>query len=523
MSDKHYDIVVLGRSLGAMALAALLARRDFSVLVVGHGARPADYEFRGRVLRRRAFTPLAATSPAFKRIFAELAQSQVFRRRLVPLDPMLSILLPDRRFELPPDLELLQLEIDREFPEVRRVIDDLYADLTRVNAAADVAFERDLCWPPGTFWERRETNSAASTLPHLRQDLRSLFGEFPPNHPYVDIVTQSASFASHLAAGSRPLPAFSVARLHGAWTRGPFGIPAGEDDIIDFLAERVDALGGQVMMSDRVVGINPVSKDNHELVLDGQTAVIGATFVATDGTGESLAHLAQGRGIVRKAQREWPLVTERAGRFTVSILVRREGLPKPLGAEAILYPRMPGAPPDPLLPPVHLQRFDSIELDDDALSEEETVLLVAEILMPMPGALAINEARAVVLDLLLAQLPFLEKHLLVVDSAHDGLPVWVYDNGKRSNVERLEARGTLRTAEPMAPVLTIEPPGYMGIGGEPLRGPLPRSFLTGRSVLPSLGQEGELLAAWGVARIISGSDRRRARMRRDMWSRIEFG
>jgi hypothetical protein len=42
-------------------------------------------------------------------------------------------------------------------------------------------------------------------------------------------------------------------------------------------------------------------------------------------------------------------------------------------------------------------------------------------------------------------------------------------------------------------------------------------------VLPCLGQEGELLAAWGVARIITGSDNRRARMRRDMWSRIEFG
>ena len=61
MSDKHYDVVILGRSIGAMALAALLARRDFSVLVVGHGARPADYTFREHALRRRSFTPLAAT------------------------------------------------------------------------------------------------------------------------------------------------------------------------------------------------------------------------------------------------------------------------------------------------------------------------------------------------------------------------------------------------------------------------------------------------------------------------------
>jgi hypothetical protein len=523
VSDKHYDVIILGRSLGAMALAALLARRDFSILVVGQGARSADYAFRDHVLRRRAFTPLCATSPAFKRIFAELAQSQVFRRRLVPLDPMLTVMLPDRRFELPPDLELLQQEMDREFPEVRRVIDDLYGDLTRVNAAADAAFDLDLCWPPGTFWEKRETNSVAATLPHLQKDPRSLLGGFPSNHPYVEIVNQSAQFVSNLAAGNRPLPSFSVARLHGAWTRGPHGIAAGEDDVAAFFAERVTSLGGQVMFTDRVVGINAQGKDNHDLVLDGQTAVLGATFVVTDGTGEGLAHLAQGKGILRKAQRDWPMISEKAGRFTVSIVVRREGLPEPLGAETLVFPRMPGAPPDPLLPNIHLQRIDHATLQDESSRDSETSLLVAEVLLSMPGTLALSEARAAVLDILLSHFPYLEKHLIVVDSPHDGLPVWVYDNGKRALADRLEARGSLRSVEPMTPVLSVEPPGYMGIGGEPLRGPLPRSFLTGRSVLPSLGQEGELLAAWSVARIITGSDRRRARMRRDMWSRIEFG
>ena len=32
-----------------------------------------------------------------------------------------------------------------------------YAELARTNAAADAAFERDIVWPPGSFWERRET------------------------------------------------------------------------------------------------------------------------------------------------------------------------------------------------------------------------------------------------------------------------------------------------------------------------------------------------------------------------------
>jgi len=40
---KHYDVAVLGTGLGALAAAALLARRSWRVLVLGQGFRPATY------------------------------------------------------------------------------------------------------------------------------------------------------------------------------------------------------------------------------------------------------------------------------------------------------------------------------------------------------------------------------------------------------------------------------------------------------------------------------------------------
>jgi len=523
LSDKHFDVVVLGRSIGSMCLAALLARRDFSVLVVGHGQRPATYHFREHALRRRAFAPLAATSPAFKRVMSELAQSQVFRRRLAEVDPMLGVMMPGRSFEIPPDLSLFQTEIDREFPEVRRVIDDVYVELTRVNAAADAAFEQDLVWPPGTFWERRETNSTAASLPYLKPGNKAFLGDFPAHHPYTDIILQSALFASNLAAGTRPHPSFALARLHGLWTRGPFGIPGSEDDVTDFLAERVTSLGGQVLMQERVLALHPAREKTHRLQLDGMQSVVGATFLVTDDTGESLAQLSQGDGVDRAARKDWPLTSQKAGRFTVSIVVHKGGLPAPLGAETLIFPRMPGAPPDPLCPIVRLQRTDRVIPEDGGLPSSDYALLVAEVLLATPGSLAISEARQAVLNILRSHLPFLDQHLVVVDSTHDGLPVWLYDRGKRALVDRMETRGSLRGPEPMPPLVTVEPPGYMGIGGEPVRGPIARTFLVGRSVLPSLGQEGEILAACSAARIITRSDRRRSRMRRDMWSRIEFG
>ena len=68
---------------------------------------------------------------------------------------------------------------------------------------------------------------------------------------------------------------------------------------------------------------------------------------------------------------------------------------------------------------------------------------------------------------------------------------------------------------------TVEPPGYLDLAGEPVRGPIPGTYLVGRTVLPALGQEGELLAAWSAARIIARGEPTRQKMRRQMWSKIE--
>ena len=88
MKGRHYDVIVLGRSLGALVAAALLARRDFSVLVLGQGARPASYRLGERTLRRRPLLLLGASSPSLRRALSELAQTQTFRRRTTPVDPM---------------------------------------------------------------------------------------------------------------------------------------------------------------------------------------------------------------------------------------------------------------------------------------------------------------------------------------------------------------------------------------------------------------------------------------------------
>jgi hypothetical protein len=86
----------------------------------------------------------------------------------------------------------------------------------------------------------------------------------------------------------------------------------------------------------------------------------------------------------------------------------------------------------------------------------------------------------------------------------------------------VRAGGGSLDAEPMIPRLRVTPLGLRGLAGDSIRTALGNTFVTGRTVLPALGQEGQLLAAWGVARVITRTDKRKEKMLREMWSKVEL-
>ena len=509
--SKHYDVAVLGTGTGALAAAALLARRSWRVLVLGHGFRAATYTYDGVTLARRAFTFLAGSSPAWGRVILELAQSQTFRRRLTQEEPMLQVLAPNLRLDIPSSPAELAREIDREFPAVRRVVDDLYTELARTNAAADAAFERDAVWPPGSFWERRETARIAATLPHLEEATVAFLAELPRDHAYRAVVDTPARFAAHACA----LPAFAVARLHGAWTRAPARLARGEDELTEFLLERVRAHGGDVQLADRASAITHRGGRATGIVIDGDEEPTGVQFIVADLPIHGVLDLAIGYAPPRRTLAALPRLAAGEQRFVVSLVVRNEGIPEPLAGESFLLPSL-GAH-DPARPTVHLQRFAS--------SVKGATLLVAEALLPVGGHPKPAVAREAVLRTVERFLPFVERHYLVVDSVHDGRPLWDYRSGARRAVDRAQFRATGASldAEPMAAKWNVDPPSLYGLAGEPVRAPLGGAYIAGRTTLPALGQEGELLAAWSAARLITRTDRRKEKMRREMWNKVEIG
>jgi phytoene dehydrogenase-like protein len=514
--SKHYDVAILGAGIGALTAAALLARRSWRVLVLGQGWRPPTYQYDGVTLARRPFAFLACSSPAWTRVLVELAQSQTFRRRTTALDPMFQVLAPKLRLEVPPEVQLFGKEIDRVYPEVRRVVDELYAELARTNAAADAAFEKDLVWPPGSFWERRETARAAASLPRFTgEPSAALLAEFPRDHEYRAIVDVPTRFASHAV----DLPDFAIARLHGAWTRGVARLAGGEQEVVDFLVERLRAHGGEARLGERAARLVHKRGRVSGVVVDGDDDPTGVGFVATDHTTRSLLDLTTDFDPPRRALASLPRLVPAEWRFVVSIVVRNEGLPEPLGGESFLLPSWPhkGQEGERLL--VHLQRLR------EPCGIAGATLLVAEAACPEGSSLPIRRAREAVLEAVEAHLPFLERHYLIIDSPHDGRPLWDFRAGGRREIDRaaLRASGGSLDAEPMVARWRVDSPSFHGLAAEPIRTPLAGAFVLGPSALPALGQEGELLAAWSAARLITRTDRRKERMRRDMWSKIELG
>jgi hypothetical protein len=372
-------------------------------------------------------------------------------------------------------------------------------------------------WPPGTFWERRDTLRVASAVPYLADRTKDALADFPRAHPYRAVVETPALFATDL---STTLPAFAVARLHGAWTRGLSELGRGEADLTDFLVDRVHAHGGEAKLTSRASSVVARFGRAVGVHVDGEDEVTGVQFVVTDQTSSGLLDIASEYRPSRRTLDARARAEVDVERFVTSILVKNEGLPAPLASEAFLLPAA-GA----TTPVVHLQKSTAVSPVPD------TTLLVAETFVGQGhrfGRDELRRVRAAVLGVVEAALPYIERHYVVVDSAHDGLPLWDYRSGKRVLVDRTEVRpgGGSLDAEPMQPLFRVEDTeagALAGLSGEALRYPLGATFGVGKSIVPSLGQEGELLAAWGVARAITRTDRRKEKMRREMWSKVELG
>ncbi len=506
---SFYEVVVAGASLAALAAGALLARRGFRVAVIGQGARPAAYEYDGLTLRRDLACVSFVDAPAFRRAMTELALLPAVRRRAQSPEPAWQVVLPRQRLDVHADPERRLAELDREFPEIHRPVEDFYANLARANASLDRLFGADVAWPPDGFFERRAARRAAGDLPFGPDGLEGdVLAEFAADHPFRTFVDAQARFAG--AHDPDRMTALARTRLHASAMRGAFLSDGGVDGVRRLLEERILQHGGDVRPRDVADRVTLRRGRVSSVVLAGTDEVLGCGFLITSldaAAAQRLTGVASSHAYAIRQLAARP----RYYRYVLNVAVPSHALPMGMASRVFFVAD--------LARPLAEENLLAVECaPPDA---QGRVVLSACALLPRSaveeGEAYLHRVRARVLKALGELVPFLDRHVLVVDSPHDGHPL--EDRAKGATVQ-LEARWS-GAAEPMEALYDRGPDSFMGVCGLPVRGDVPGVLLVGREVVPGLGAEGEFLAALTASAIVTRTDRTKERMRRELWSKVE--
>jgi phytoene dehydrogenase-like protein len=418
-------------------------------------------------------------SPTIKRVIGELNLVQLLRRRLEPNRPAFQLILPDHRLDVGDDLGR---EIHRELPDALLAFEAASARAAEVSTVLESILAQDLILPPDGFWDRRDANRVGARLPDDGDDLQAAL---PKDHPLRTLYTMPALFGAHLAdPGAVP-----TARLGDLHRRGTFRLDGGREGLRGLLLDRLKTHSGEVrpdlvpreiqLKRGKVVGV----------AFDGRPEAVGCSHVLCGMSAAEVAALIAGDKPPRKLA-DAAAITPSHHRYLLHVVAPLDALPDALGRLAFSVSRLDA--------PLEGANALALHLAD---GYGQHAVLTVEALIPgstPPSPAALAEVRRAIRGELDRLLPFVDRHLLLVHSPHDGVAPEGVDG----------ERGQAPPPVPMDAVWRIGDRA-LGICGVPHTTGVKHLLLASRQVLPGLGLEGELQSGWAAARLVLQTERKR--------------
>ena len=510
--QSSYDVVLVGTQLAPLLAGALLAKRGFRVLLVAQDEQKPTYSpVPDVMLPREPFNFLPASSPIARRVLTELALHPLFRRRATQVDPAFQLCLPRHRFEMARDEALLEREIEREFPEVKRTVEELLRTSDRDDALLDRVFDRELTWPPQTFLERRELARAAADSPFGKNGTSlDPLADFPDPHPFRLALELPARFADNMDPDYPS--ALRLVRFFSAWRKGAAVLDEGYATLRAMLLESIRTHSGEVREPEKIDAILVRRGAACGVRIAASGEEIGASWVVVGSPLASLLRLLPDRTPFEELFERIGEPVVRYYRYTLNLVVAASGVPEGMSRD-VFFVRDPERP---------LSEANALHIEVDPKGAADRRRICVEALLPRRGIEDIPEYIEGVRERILASVgdlvPFLGNHLLLVDSPHDGRPVFDLEHRARLDPPEPWARGiaTMRRVYGF-PVSTA-----LGVSALPVRAPIKKLLLANEQVVPGLGVEGLFLAAWSAARIVSKADGKKDWMRRGRWGKLEL-
>jgi phytoene dehydrogenase-like protein len=502
MDTNFYDVIVCGSELSGLVAAALLARRGLRVLLLGHDADRPAFEAGGVTLSRApALLPPLESQPV-ARVLTELNCVQIIRRRAPVLAPGFQVVLPRHRFDVTADREpdrgagLFRREIAREFPGDAEAIEAAVERLTTTSAVLDPLLASELTLPPDGFWERREVARLESLLPKPGTDL---LAPLPAGHPVRAAVAApaalSASFSPSDVGAAAEARAFDLAR------RGLHRLEGGYAALHAFLLEKIETFSGE--RREKVVPVEIVQRRGRAagIRVRPRDETIGCEHLIWAGPTARMLALCPDKPSRKGREGPGGLRTT-CYRYGVAMLVDPDALPEGMASRVFLI----DDPARPLLEDNALV----VTVGQPTARDPGRVPVWAECLVPAPAADSgpgyLRALRGRVRKQLGRLFPFFPRQLHVLASPFDGLP---------PELPGAAAPPAAIPPGPMPAVYGADGPRPMDLGGLPHASGIKNLYVAGRENLPGLGIEGELVSAWGVARLVTGG----AQVKRDLLRR----
>jgi phytoene dehydrogenase-like protein len=501
---SHYDVVVLGANLEPLLCAALLAREGLRVLVLGQGVSEPSYSLDGVEVEPFGLVLTGTQSPIVQGTLEALALKQDVRQRMAPRHEVFQLLLPQHRINVYPETEKWLAELSRELPTVRRQAADITRTLGEVRAELDVVVARGLTWPPETFFERQQLSLITSALRYDRQGQGwTSWKQLAVRHP---LRTAFEAVLPHLS-GLSPIQHSDVtrARLHGHVLGGVTQLAGGWTWLREALFGRIRSWGGDIRPRDRAASIRHRGRNGHTIRLARTDEEIGSSQIVHGTPIGELSQLLPERAAMSSLFERVGEPRSRAYRCSVHLLVEPRGLPEALQPSALLCANT-NNPENAFL--VRSRRID----------EDRTLLTATKLIEEHrvdTGSSPLHFVRTEALEAIRAIVPFLDDHLVWIDSPHDGLP----PQPCRAATELVSSDPWTRGPHTMKAIYEYPTRRALGVCALPTRTPVRGVFLCNEQVAPGLGFEGSFLAATSVARIISALYRKRDWLRRGPWGR----
>jgi phytoene dehydrogenase-like protein len=522
VTTYYYDVVILGMEPGPLAAGAMLAKRGFRVLVLGgcddkNRYSCFDYEF-----QKRPFMLTGADAPAIRRVIDDLGIQQTWQHLVRKPDPMWQVVLPNARIDIPRDIRRLPREVKREIKDRASGLDDAVEAVGRINGELGKLLFDDFVVPPESFFEKRELS---------RIEVQNPF-RLPHGVPGTGRAAMIPEFLllplRMETGGAKDLHPIVHYRQLGGWLFDCIQLEGGLDAVRNLLFREILGQGGDVHPQLRIQEIEVKKGAVTGVRIHGREELTGCRVVLSHLPITTLAKLIKPSSYTKRFRALQAFEPPGPLGYSLNLGVDAEVIPAGLANTAFLAN-------DTGVASAALALDDSSYFEDALLRIEQipqadktkAALHVHCIVPPeKAGDIASGALRDRILDRMRKLIPYLSNYLRVIHSPYDEFgPIHLKDEVGPIHLKEVEGDAPVLPHPEEVPVLPIHPPrkdGALGIGGLPYRSGIKGLILSGMQVVRGIGMEGEMLAAWGAARIVRKMDPRRERLVKSMRSKIEL-